>query len=75
MRSLNLTPVTVMAGVEHWKQFTALARSRELSISALLRQMVAKELRRAARLEETTTSHLSGGNSNGRHHKALAPRS
>jgi post-segregation antitoxin (ccd killing protein) len=46
---LNLKMVTVMAVPEHWEQFTALARAQGLSISALLRQMVAREVRRAAR--------------------------
>ena len=48
-KPLNLIPVTVMASADHWIQFTKLARSQGLSISTLLRLLVAKELRRAAR--------------------------
>jgi hypothetical protein len=45
--SLSLIPVATMASKEHWKQFTALARSQGQTISALLRLPVVKELRRA----------------------------
>jgi hypothetical protein len=45
---LKLKMISIMAVPEHWKQFTALAHDQGLSISALLRQVIAREVRRAA---------------------------
>jgi hypothetical protein len=48
-RALNLVPATFMAHKEHWAEFATLARSQGQTASSLLRQLVAKELRRAAK--------------------------
>ncbi len=45
--------VAVQMVPESWEQFKKLARSQGLTSSSLLRQMVARELRRAARQAAT----------------------
>ena len=48
-KPLYLKTATIKVSAEHWSQFAVLARSQALSASALLRQLVAKELHRAAK--------------------------
>ncbi len=48
-RALNLVPATFMAHREGWAKFAVFARSQGQTASSLLRQLIAKELRRAAR--------------------------
>ena len=45
---LKLKMVSVMAVPEHWKHFEALAHRQGLSISAALRQLIVRELRKAS---------------------------
>lgn len=47
MESLGLKAVTAMAKADDWAQFAALARTKGLTVSSLLRLVVAQELRRA----------------------------
>ena len=50
-QSLKLKTATIMVFEPHWAQFAVLARSQGISLSALLRQLVAREVRQAAREE------------------------
>jgi len=45
----KLKMVTITAVPEHWAQFAILARSQGLSTSAAIRQLIARELYKAAR--------------------------
>jgi len=49
VRMLGTKLVAVQMIPETWEEFKKLARSQGLSSSSLLRQMVARELRRAAK--------------------------
>jgi post-segregation antitoxin (ccd killing protein) len=44
--SLNLRNANIMVTPAHWAQFKTLAHSQGLNLSAALRQLIAKELRR-----------------------------
>jgi hypothetical protein len=46
---LKLKMISVMAVPEHWQQFAAVARAQGLSKSSLFRQMVVREIHRAAK--------------------------
>jgi hypothetical protein len=47
--ALIVKTATITVSPNHWAKFAVLAHSEGVSISAKLRQMVAKELRQAAR--------------------------
>ena len=46
---LNLKMISVMAIVEDWNQFASLAQSEGLSTSGKFRQVIRRELQRAAK--------------------------
>jgi hypothetical protein len=56
----NLQVTSFTAAPERWVRFQALAASQHLTASALLRMLIAKELRRAAKQDAAFVSGTSG---------------